>query len=206
MTQINFDLTEAITKAKKKAELDLVSGVQNAGQGIVRSLLNDGRYKAFGPEGLAHEIIRKKIEDYVLSDAFALNIGKTIERVMDEESEKALRALLNSKARKHLFQPTSPVEEERFTGNPTVPLTVIKNYDDMAYYKFPDGSEFIVYGKIDVSIRPQIVIGSGPYSCRLEVDDLDGVTPSFAGKRVRVHVKVTGPQHVKIIDINFLGE
>lgn len=146
MTKINFDLTEAIEKAQRQAELDIVAGIRRAGEGIARDLLNSGRYKGYGPEGLAHEIIRKKIEDYVLSDAFSQKLDNTIIRVMDEESEKAVRTLLNSKTRKKLFQATSPIKIERgeewiivMDGTPEkiawdielgwVPMSADENYD-----------------------------------------------------------------------------
>lgn len=105
-TEFRIDLSIPIAKAKKAAEDNLVEAIRQSAQSVARTLMSDGRYSAGGKEGLAHEILRKKIEDYVLSDDYAKKIDSIIIDVVDEEATKAVRVLLNSKSRKHLFEPT----------------------------------------------------------------------------------------------------
>ena len=104
MTEMKIDVTALVKRAETDARAQLDNGVERISRSIVASLFHNGKY--MGKEGLAHELIRKKIEDYVLTDEFAEKIDKIIIDVVDEESTKAVRALMNSKARKHLFEPT----------------------------------------------------------------------------------------------------
>ena len=109
MTEFKIDLGSALGDVEKQARLYLETGLISAARSIVTNLLHDGRYN--NKEGLAHEILRKKIEDYVLSNDFSKKIDNTIQNLASEEIERAVRALLNSKARKELFSATYPAQE-----------------------------------------------------------------------------------------------
>jgi hypothetical protein len=109
--EVKIDLAAIIERVRKAAELELVNNTNRATRSVVLDLLNSGRYG--DKEGLAHEIIRKKVEDFILSDTYTKLIDEVIEQNMREEAASAVKTLLNSKIRKSLFQPTSPIESER---------------------------------------------------------------------------------------------
>lgn len=109
MDEVKIDVSDLVKRAETDARRSLENGIERISRSIVANLFHDGRY--MGKEGLAHELIRKKIEDYVLTDEYAEKIDKIIIDVVDDESTRAVRALINSKSRKHLFQPTSPQSE-----------------------------------------------------------------------------------------------
>lgn len=110
MTKINLDLTDTITKATEAAKVNVEREIRSVADGVVRTLLHNGMYRK---EGAVHELIRLKIEEYVLSDKFSQKVDAFIEQSVDPAMEEALMLLMRSKARKVLFQPTSPVESER---------------------------------------------------------------------------------------------
>ena len=56
------------------------------------------------PEGLGHEIVRKKVEEFVLSDKFSQTIDRMIVEHFEEQAAAAVKTLVNSKSRKHLFE------------------------------------------------------------------------------------------------------
>lgn len=107
---ISIDLDPIIKKAKDDAIHQAESSIKQTSNLAVRNLMDSGRY--FGKkEGLGHEIIRKHVEDYILSDEF----GKKIDQIIEEEAEgqmrSALRVLLHSKTRKVLFEATESAAE-----------------------------------------------------------------------------------------------
>lgn len=109
--EVKIDLAATIERVRKAAELELVNNTNRATRSVVLDLLNSGRYG--DKEGLAHEIIRKKVEDFILSDTYTKLIDEVIEQNMREEAANAVKTLLNSKIRKSIFKPTSPIESER---------------------------------------------------------------------------------------------
>ena len=58
------------------------------------------------PEGLLHEMVRKRIEEYVLSDKFASKLDGWIERNMDQALDHSGEKIINWAARKRLFMAT----------------------------------------------------------------------------------------------------
>ena len=102
MNEIKINLAPAITSTQQQAEKTLEDKLNNAASRIVNTLLDSGQYHGH-TEGLAHEIIRKKIEEYVLSDKFSTLVDTAIENAVEEETAQAVKVLLNSKTRKHLF-------------------------------------------------------------------------------------------------------
>lgn len=111
MTKFKFDLCFDSEDIEKSAKGLITERLIASARETVRSLLHDGGYGR--PEGAAHQIIRNKIEDYVLSDDFSNKVDEIIVSMVDESAKLAVEALMRSKARKHLFRPSSPVEEER---------------------------------------------------------------------------------------------
>ena len=105
-SKFTIDLQPTIDRAAERAQKDFETNVPRAAEGIVRDLFDNGRYR-LGKEGLAHEILRKKIEDYVLSDAYADKLDTIIEAVAEEQMTEAVKVLIKSKTRKVLFEATS---------------------------------------------------------------------------------------------------
>lgn len=141
MTEIKIDLTEAIEKTTRDAKGMLASRLENTADRIINAFLNDGKRVMWssgevksGEEGLAHEIIRKQIEEYILSDEYAEMVAKAIRESMSEQAASAVGTFLNSRIRKNLFQPTSPnpaeidTEEENrvATGSSTAYLDALE--------------------------------------------------------------------------------
>jgi hypothetical protein len=105
VSKIEIDIQPAVDAAKREATSNLARQARDSALGVVRTLFADGsRYQQ--PEGLAHELIRKKIEEFILSDKFSDQLDVIIEGVMKEEMTNAVRTLLASKTRKHLFTAT----------------------------------------------------------------------------------------------------
>lgn len=105
MTEFRFDMQPAINQAKEKAIREIENTISRAGSNVASDVMSNGRY---GKEGLGHEILRKKIEDYVLSDKFAEKLDVIIEQVCEEQMISAAKVLIHSKTRKHLFESTVP--------------------------------------------------------------------------------------------------
>lgn len=85
--EVKIDLAAIIERVRKAAELELVNNTNRATRSVVLDLLNSGRYG--DKEGLAHEIIRKKVEDFILSNTYTKLIDEVIEQNMREEAAKA---------------------------------------------------------------------------------------------------------------------
>ncbi len=110
--EVKLDLTRELADAKKEAEALLRDRVSKAGRRYADSLLRDNGY--FGmPSGVLFDMLKEKVDSYVTSDAFDKIVEKVIAEVAEEQTREALKALLNSAARKQFFQPTSPVDAER---------------------------------------------------------------------------------------------
>jgi hypothetical protein len=95
-------MSTALTKAQKEAEALFESEVLQAARRSVRNLFDSGQYQGH-TEGLAHEIIRKHVEELILSESFTKRLERIAEEVMDEEITSALKLLLHAKTRKRLF-------------------------------------------------------------------------------------------------------
>lgn len=111
MTTINIDLDPIISKVKTEAVEQVTRSVENTASLIVRSLMNSGKHYN-SKEGLGHEIIRKHVEDYVLSDKFLKKLDVIIDNVADEQMTEAVKILLQSKTRKVLFDATQTTGSE----------------------------------------------------------------------------------------------
>lgn len=101
---IDFDEIQKEAQEKalfwaKKIATDNISKMFCSGSDHFKSLLNL-------PEGLGHEIIRKKVEEYILSDKFAEMVDRLIDEHVEEQATEAIKTLLNSRSRKYLFEPT----------------------------------------------------------------------------------------------------
>lgn len=99
-----IDITAIAAQVKQQAEKSLETSIHSTANDVARGLMNSGRYG--GKEGLAHEIIRKKVEDFILSDRFGVLIDAAIEEVAPEEIKNATRILVGSKTRKVMFTAT----------------------------------------------------------------------------------------------------
>lgn len=82
----------------KKITTDTINKMFCSGSAHFSDLLNL-------PEGLGHEIIRKKIEEYILSDKFAEMVDRLIDEHAEEQAADAVKTLLNSRSHKYLFEP-----------------------------------------------------------------------------------------------------
>jgi hypothetical protein len=110
MAKFEIDLQPIIDRVAQRATNDFETNVPRAAEGIIRDLFDNGRYRP-GKEGLAHEILRKKIEEYVLSDAYANTLDAIIEAVAEEQMTEAVKVLVKSKTRKVLFEATTAKED-----------------------------------------------------------------------------------------------
>lgn len=112
MNEFKIDMTDIVNRAKKEAQASFETQANRSITSVLYAAFSDGRCGPRDKEGLAHEIIRKKVEELILSEEFSKMADEIVAKVAPEEIERAARALVNSKARKHLFQPTSPNEFE----------------------------------------------------------------------------------------------
>lgn len=105
--EVKFDLTRELAAAKKDAETLLRERVGRAGKAYVDTLLRDNSF--YGqPSGVVYDMIKVKVDDYVTSQAFSDAMDKAIAEVIEEQAREALKIVLGSATRKHLFQATDP--------------------------------------------------------------------------------------------------
>jgi hypothetical protein len=104
MTTFNIDTDSIINKVVRDARDSIENKAKEATSNIIRSHFNSGQYR--GPEGLGHQIVRQKVEDFILSEEFNRVVDTAIEKHMEEEAGRAVKVLLNSRTRKHLFEAT----------------------------------------------------------------------------------------------------
>ena len=91
----------------KKMQHELEARVAKETEVTIRNVLAElftprGRWNQ--KEGVLHEIVRKRVEDYVLSDKFTERLDKWIERNLDEALDHSGTKVLNWAARKRLFK------------------------------------------------------------------------------------------------------
>ena len=101
---LKIDLKPIIENVTDSIVADLESDLRGRVRRYMISHMIDGRNKS--TEGLAHEIIRKKVEDFILSDKFEQMIQTELESQAQDGIAHAVTILLWSKSRKHLFDAT----------------------------------------------------------------------------------------------------
>lgn len=94
-----------VEKIQRDAQQAAMSQAKSSADSLINIMFKNGRTTWNSPEGIGHEIIRKKVEEYILSDKFADTIDRLIEEYAEEQAAAAVKALLNSKSRKYLFEP-----------------------------------------------------------------------------------------------------
>jgi hypothetical protein len=100
--EFKVDISKEIAVAKEEAIRDLKERIKRSSRHVVDGLLQDAGYWG-KPSGIIYDDLKRKVEDYCLSDKFASLVDRIIEEEAEAEARKALRTLLNSKSRKALF-------------------------------------------------------------------------------------------------------
>jgi len=105
---VHIDVDEVVRKAQSDANRMLSSAAENMASRIVSELTSKGAHGSDGkltrPQGIAYEMARNKIEEYILSVKYDKLLDRLIEEEVEEQARAAIRALLNSRTRKHLFE------------------------------------------------------------------------------------------------------
>lgn len=102
MTEIRINIEDLVRKSASGFNSLLEINTDSAVRQVISHNFGDGRYG--GPKGLAYEIVENKVEELILSERFGLIVDKIIEDELEGQARAAVKSLLNSKSRKHLFQ------------------------------------------------------------------------------------------------------
>ena len=100
--EFKIDLTKEIVAAKDAAIRDLKERVNRIPRRLANELLRDDSYVGI-PSGVIYDEIKRKVDDYCVSEKFDQLVDRIIEEEVEIETRKALKTLLNSRARKVLF-------------------------------------------------------------------------------------------------------
>lgn len=100
--EIKIDVNKVVRNVTTAAAAALEESSRGATREIVSTLMDNGKYYGH-KKGLAYEIAQKKVEDYVLSDAFSEMLDRLVLEEAEAQGREAVKSLLNSKARKRLF-------------------------------------------------------------------------------------------------------
>lgn len=100
--EIKVDIEKMLKNVSEVANSSLDANIRLAARSIVSDLTESGKYHG-RKKGLVYELMQKKIEDYVLSDAFSEMLDRLVLEEAEAQGREAVKSLLNSKARKRLF-------------------------------------------------------------------------------------------------------
>jgi peptidyl-tRNA hydrolase len=101
----NIPISIDFEKIQSDAQRDAMATARSSADFLLATMFKNGRTTWTRPEGIGHEIIRKKVEEYILSDKFAEMVDRLIDEHVEEQATEAVKALLNSRSRKYLFEP-----------------------------------------------------------------------------------------------------
>jgi peptidyl-tRNA hydrolase len=97
--QIKIDLA--------RHRIDVEASVKRAIEQSLASQVSDmfkhGKDSWNSPRGIGYDIISQKVDEFVLSEKFSETVERLIEKHFEKNAEEAVKALLNSRSRKYLF-------------------------------------------------------------------------------------------------------
>lgn len=109
--EFKIDLTSDIAAAKEQTIRELKERIRRSSSKVASELMQDGG--TWGKSsGVIYDIIKRKVEDYCISDEFSALMDRLIEQEAETHARMALTTLLNSRSRKMLFTAV-PVPEQK---------------------------------------------------------------------------------------------
>lgn len=106
MNEIKIDLTRVISEATKEVEREAEKYTKR----IVSELLSThfrGTSEWNKKAGLGYELIKRTVDDYILSDEFSQKIITEIKKATDASASNAVKMIMDKAARKLAFKSIS---------------------------------------------------------------------------------------------------
>lgn len=102
MVSVNIDMKQITDAVIESAKVTAESRLKLKVGSVLNDYFSDG--SGFREtKGLGYELIQKRVEDFLISPEFEKLIDEKIALHMDEAAGEAVKVLMKSKSRKHLF-------------------------------------------------------------------------------------------------------